>query len=145
MRQLGSDIDVEAARGDTPLTYFEYGTLAAQWICGASGLDVALLEVGLGGRLDAVNLVDADAAIVTTVDLDHLDWLGNDRSTIAREKAGIFRAGRPAIIAEDDPPPSLREEARRIGALEIVRGSDYGFDAAATGWRWWHRRWWGWG
>jgi len=149
LRIDGADIDdaalveaferVEAARGDTPLTYFEYGTLAALRICAASGLDLSLLEVGLGGRLDAVNLVDADAAIVTTVDLDHRDWLGNDRGTIAREKAGIFRAGRPAIIAEDDPPPSLREEARRIGALEIVRGRDYGFETAATGWRWWHR------
>lgn len=149
LRIDGADIDdaalveafarIEAARGDTPLTYFEYGTLAALRICAASSLDVALLEVGLGGRLDAVNLVDADAAIVTTVDLDHLDWLGNDRATIAREKAGIFRAGRPAVVAEADPPPSLRDAARRIGAQEVVRGSDYGFDAAAAGWHWWHR------
>lgn len=130
---------IEAARGDTPLTYFEYGTLAALWICAASRLDVALLEVGLGGRLDAVNLVDADAAIVTTVDLDHLDWLGKDRAAIAREKAGIFRAGRPAVIAEADPPPRLHEEARRIGAREFVRGSDYGFDTGESGWIWWHR------
>jgi dihydrofolate synthase/folylpolyglutamate synthase len=151
LRIDGADIDdgalveafdrIEAARGDTPLTYFEYGTLAALSICAARNLDVALLEVGLGGRLDAVNLVDADAAIVTTVDLDHLEWLGEDRAAIAREKAGIFRAGRPAIIAEADPPPALRAEAQRIGAREVARGSDFGFeiDAGSAGWHWWHR------
>src|SRR5690606_27973872 len=82
---------VEAARGDTALTYFEYGTLAALWLFERAGLDLAVLEVGLGGRLDATNLVDADVAVITTVDLDHQDWLGSDREAIGREKAGIAR------------------------------------------------------
>src|SRR5690606_698896 len=83
---------VEAARGDTPLTYFEYGTLAALWLFQRSDLDLAVLEVGLGGRLDAVNVVDPDVAVITTVDVDHVDWLGSDRETIGQEKAGIARA-----------------------------------------------------
>ena len=83
---------VEAARGDTSLTYFEYGTLAALWLFDRAALDLAILEVGLGGRLDAVNLVDADVAVITTVDLDHQDWLGNDREVIGAEKAGIGRS-----------------------------------------------------
>jgi dihydrofolate synthase/folylpolyglutamate synthase len=99
----GADIDdagwidaferIESARGEIELTYFEFGTLAALWRFAQANLDVAILEVGLGGRLDAVNLIDADASIVTTVDLDHQDWLGNDRDSIGREKAGIFRTG----------------------------------------------------
>src|SRR5215813_13024802 len=89
---------IERARAEIALTYFEFGTLAALWIFAQSGLDAAVLEVGLGGRLDAVNIVDADAAIVTTVDLDHQDWLGNDRDSIGREKAGIARPGRPAVV-----------------------------------------------
>ena len=107
VRVLGVDADdaalvdaferIEAAREEIALTYFEFGTLAALWIFAQSKLDVAVLEVGLGGRLDAVNIIDADVAIVTTVDLDHQDWLGNDRDSIGREKAGIFRVGRPAM------------------------------------------------
>ena len=107
---------IEQVRGDTPLTYFEFGTLAALLIFTESSLDVAVLEVGLGGRLDAVNIIDADASIVTTVDLDHQDWLGCDREAIGREKAGIFRAERPAIIGELDPPHALIDEAQRLGA-----------------------------
>src|SRR5690606_34001341 len=104
-----------AGTGDpVPLTYFEFGTLAALVLFADSGIDVALLEVGLGGRLDATNLVDADAATVTTVDPDHQDWLGDGRDAIGREKAGIFRAGRPAIIGEADPPAGLLEAAARI-------------------------------
>ena len=108
-----------------PLTYFEFGTLAALWIFAHAGLDVAVLEVGLGGRLDAVNIVDADVAIVTTVDLDHQDWLGDSRDAIAREKAGIFRADRPAVIGDADAPPALVAAARAISARPIVAGSDY--------------------
>jgi dihydrofolate synthase/folylpolyglutamate synthase len=136
---------IEAARvaaagtgADIALTYFEYGTLAALWIFAHAALDVAVLEVGLGGRLDAVNIVDADASIVTTVDLDHQDWLGDDRESIGREKAGIFRAGRPAIVAESVPPASLLDEARRVGANLRRAGRDYAFEIAADGHWTWH-------
>jgi dihydrofolate synthase/folylpolyglutamate synthase len=120
------------------LTYFEYGTLAALWIFSHARLDVALLEVGLGGRLDAVNLIDADAAIVTTIDLDHQDWLGADRDSIGREKAGIFRPGVPAIVGESDPPKALLDAATRIGARLQVAGRDFRFDrrAGRAGWHW---------
>jgi dihydrofolate synthase/folylpolyglutamate synthase len=101
-----------------------------------SGLDVALLEVGLGGRLDAVNLVDAVAAIVTTIDLDHQDWLGDDRDSIGREKAGIFRRGRPAVIADPSPPDGLVDAARDIGANVVRAGVDFRIERDASGWRW---------
>lgn len=128
---------VEDARADIPLTYFEYGTLAALWLFQRARLDLAILEVGLGGRLDAVNLVDADVAVITTVDLDHQDWLGEDRETIGGEKAGISRAGRPLILGEDDPPASVLRHAYRIGASAIRAGSDYLFEQAAPhGWQW---------
>ena len=110
---------VEDARGDVPLTYFEYGTLAALWVFARAGLDVMILEVGLGGRLDAVNVVDADVAVVTSIDLDHMDYLGPTREDIGREKAGIFRPGRPAICAEPDPPASLLDARRAAGARSI--------------------------
>jgi dihydrofolate synthase / folylpolyglutamate synthase len=127
---------IEVARLDMPLTYFEFGTLAALWIFAQSGLDVAVLEVGLGGRLDAVNIIDADAAIVTTVDLDHQDWLGNDRESIGREKAGILRSAQPAIIGMRDPPASLLAEARRVGARPVRAGADYEVIRHAPGWQW---------
>jgi dihydrofolate synthase/folylpolyglutamate synthase len=127
---------IEAARGEIALTYFEYGTLAALLIFADAELDVAVLEVGLGGRLDAVNLIDADAAIVTTVDLDHQDWLGNDRDSIGREKAGIFRAGRPAIVGELAPPDGLLDEARRIGADLRIAGSAFRVEVRDRDWIW---------
>lgn len=130
---------VEAARGDVTLTYFEFGTLAALDIFARAGLDVALLEVGLGGRLDAVNIIDADCAVVVTVDLDHMDYLGPDRESIGREKAGIFRAGKPAIVGETDPPASLLEHARAIGAQVEVLGRDFGWSPESGALRWWHR------
>jgi len=102
---------VEAARGDTPLTYFEFGTLAALHVFDAARVEVAILEVGLGGRLDAVNIVDTDCAIVASVDLDHQAYLGNDRESIGFEKAGIFRPARPAIFGDLDPPKRLAEHA----------------------------------
>ncbi len=116
---------IQAARGDIALTYFEFGTLAALWCFAQARLDVAILEVGLGGRLDAVNIIDADASIVTTVDLDHQDWLGNDRDSIGREKAGIFRADRPAIIGELDPPAGLLDAAAALGARVLQAGRDF--------------------
>ncbi len=128
---------VDAARGDTPLTYFEYGTLGALWLFERSGLDLAVLEVGLGGRLDAVNLVDPDVAVVTTVDIDHVDWLGHDREAIGAEKAGIARAWKPLVLGEVDPPSSVLRHAYAIGANAIRLGSDFFHEPVdATQWRW---------
>ena len=127
---------IEAARGEIALTYFEYGTLAALLLFADAGLDVALLEVGLGGRLDAVNIIDADAAIVTTIDLDHQDWLGNDRDSIGREKAGIFRNDRPAIVGENDPPRGLLDEAARVGAVLSLAGRDFHVHVRSQDWTW---------
>ena len=98
---------VEAARGDVPLTYFEYGTLAALAAFEAAGTDCVLLEVGLGGRLDATNVLDADGMIITSVSLDHEEWLGSDVESIGREKAGIMRQGRPAVFGGSEPPESV--------------------------------------
>jgi dihydrofolate synthase/folylpolyglutamate synthase len=125
---------IEAVRQDTPLTYFEFGTLAALWLFARARLDAMVLEVGLGGRLDAVNIVDADVAVVTTVAIDHVDYLGATREDIAREKAGIFRGGRVAICADVEPPSSLIEHARAIGARLLRRGVD--FDCVAEGRQW---------
>ena len=128
---------VEAARGDTSLTYFEYGTLAALWLFDRAALDLGILEVGLGGRLDAVNLVDADVAVITTVDLDHQDWLGNDREVIGAEKAGIARAWKPLVLGDDDPPSSVLGRAYRIGASAIRANCDFFFEPIdAAQWRW---------
>ena len=133
---------VEAARGDVPLTYFEYATLCALWLFQRAGLDLAVLEVGLGGRLDAVNLVDADAAVITTVDLDHQDWLGHDTEAIGFEKAGIYRPGRPAFCADPLPPQSLLGHAAAISADLRLVGRDFGFERDTENrlqWRWWCR------
>ncbi|HET9339251.1 MAG TPA: Mur ligase family protein, partial [Casimicrobiaceae bacterium] len=99
-----------------PLTYFEFGTLAALWLFARAELDVAILEVGLGGRLDAVNIVDADVAVVTSIDLDHIEYLGPTREAIGREKAGIFRALVPAVCGDADPPASLVAHSQSLGA-----------------------------
>jgi dihydrofolate synthase/folylpolyglutamate synthase len=127
---------IETARGDLPLTYFEFGTLAALLVFADAGLDVAILEVGLGGRLDAVNLVDADVAVVTTIALDHQDWLGDSLDGIGREKAGVARAGRVAIVGQIDPPAGLTGELARIGALVRHAGIDFRLDVDAQGWHW---------
>jgi dihydrofolate synthase/folylpolyglutamate synthase len=128
---------VEDARGDIPLTYFEFGTLAAFHAFAGASLDAAILEVGLGGRLDAVNVVAADVAVVTSIDLDHMDYLGPTRDDIAREKAGIFRAGRPVVCAEPDPPSSLTGHARALGSPVTQIGRDYGFVPEDRQWRYW--------
>lgn len=125
---------VEAARGRTPLTYFEYGTLAALWIFAERGVEAAILEVGLGGRLDAVNIVDADAAIVASVDLDHQAYLGPDRESIGFEKAGIYRGGRPAIFGDADPPRRLLDHAAAIGADLQVLGRDFRYERSERQW-----------
>ncbi|WOS43032.1 bifunctional tetrahydrofolate synthase/dihydrofolate synthase [Xanthomonas rydalmerensis] len=128
---------VEAARGETALTYFEYGTLAALWLFQQAKLGLAVLEVGLGGRLDAVNLVDADVAVITTVDIDHTDWLGSDREAIGAEKAGIARPWKPLVLGEIDPPSSVLRRAYAIGANAIRAGSDFFHEQIdAERWRW---------
>lgn len=128
--------EVEAARGTTPLTYFEFGTLAALWLFAAADLDLVVLEVGLGGRLDAVNLIDADVAVVTSIGLDHTAWLGDTLDAIAREKAGIFRADRPAIIAQREAPHALAEAALERGARPLQLGRDFDHEPGAGGWIW---------
>ena len=128
---------IEAARGDTSLTYFEFGTLAAVMAFGEAGVDVAILEVGLGGRLDAVNVFDADCALVASVDLDHQEYLGDTREAIGLEKAGIFRAGRPAVCADAEPPTTLVAHAREIGADLMVIDCDFGYVAEPQQWRYW--------
>lgn len=126
---------VEAARGDTQLTYFEYGTLAALLAFAEAGVEVAVLEVGLGGRLDAVNAFDADAALVASVDLDHMQYLGDTREAVGYEKAGIFRKGRPAVCADRDPPASLQAHAAAVGANLQLIGRDFDYETTAGGWR----------
>lgn len=128
---------VEAARGEVPLTYFEFGTLAALDVFRRREVDALVLEVGMGGRLDAVNALDADAAVVTSVDLDHTDWLGDDREQIGREKAGIFRPGRVAVCADADPPAGVLAVARDTGARLYRAGRDFGYRSAPGCWDWW--------
>lgn len=128
---------VEAARAGTPLTYFEFGTLAALWLFARRPLDALILEVGLGGRLDAVNVVDPDVAVVTTIAIDHVDYLGPTREDIGREKAGIFRAGKVAVCADRDPPATLIEHAAAIGARLVRIGPDYGYAAHGAQWDYW--------
>jgi dihydrofolate synthase/folylpolyglutamate synthase len=128
---------VEAARqaaGDVALTYFEFGTLAAWEVFAASRVQAIVLEVGLGGRLDAVNVYDADAAVVTGIALDHTDYLGPDREHIGFEKAGIFRSGRPAICADARPPQTLVAHALEIGADLTLIGRDFGYVRAPSAW-----------
>ena len=128
---------IDEARGDISLTYFEFGTLAAFEIFRDANVDVMVLEVGLGGRLDAVNLLDADVAVVTSVDLDHQSWLGNDRDSIGREKAGIYRTGRPGLCADPEPPLGLLDTAAQMGVTLQCAGDAFGFKARAEDWCWW--------
>jgi dihydrofolate synthase / folylpolyglutamate synthase len=125
---------VEGVREDVALTYFEFGTLAALWLFARAGLDVWVLEVGLGGRLDAVNIIDADVAVVTSIAVDHVDYLGTTRESIGAEKAGIFRAHHAAICGDRDPPQSLLAQAERVGASLVRIGVDYDFTASARQW-----------
>ncbi|WP_039058803.1 bifunctional tetrahydrofolate synthase/dihydrofolate synthase [Enterobacter sp. Bisph1] len=126
--------EIEAARGDISLSYFEYGTLSALWLFKQAQLDVVILEVGLGGRLDATNIVDADVAAVTSIALDHMDWLGPDRESIGREKAGVFRAGKPAVVGEPDMPYTIAEVAQEKGALLMRCGVDWHYQVNADSW-----------
>ncbi len=143
VRISGSELDdaslceafaaVEAARWQVPLTYFEFGTLAALWLFARAHVEVAVLEVGLGGRLDAVNAVDPDCAVLTSVGIDHIDYLGADRESIGREKAGVFRSGKPAVIAEPDPPQSVLAAE----GLKLFIRRDFGYEAEQGQWTYW--------
>jgi dihydrofolate synthase/folylpolyglutamate synthase len=128
---------VEAAREGVPLTVFEYGTLAALHVFEAARPDIAILEVGMGGRLDAVNVVDPDVAVIATLDIDHVEFLGGTREQIAREKAGIMRANRPAVCSDPCAPQSLVETAHTIGAHLSLLGQSFHFADHGTHWTWW--------
>lgn len=125
---------VDQARGQVSLTYFEFTTLAILWLFARAGLDAMVLEVGLGGRLDAVNIVDADCAIVTSIDLDHTEWLGNTREAIALEKAHVFRCGRPAICSDPSAPQTLIDHAESIGADLWLFGRDFNYSGDRQQW-----------
>ncbi|WP_326542586.1 bifunctional tetrahydrofolate synthase/dihydrofolate synthase [Pseudorhodoferax sp.] len=127
---------VEAARGDISLSYFEFTTLAILGCMADAGLDLAVLEVGLGGRLDAVNVIDADCAVITSIDLDHMEFLGPDRESIGFEKAGILRPGRPAIVSDPVPPASIARHAQAIGADLWQSGVDFNFSGDQQQWAW---------
>ena len=130
---------IEDARGLTTLSYFEYSVVAALLHFVRNKAELALLEVGLGGRLDAVNTIDADASLVVSVELDHQDWLGKDRESIGREKAGIFRPGRPAVVADRNPPESLLIHAQQLGSSLRLIGRD--FDSSGTRGTWNYKGW----
>ena len=128
--------DVDDARGDTSLTYFEFATLAALLVFRTRAVDVLVLEVGLGGRLDAVNIVDPTVAVITRIDLDHQAWLGSDRGSIAREKAGILRRGVPAVLGDPGPPQELIESAAASGSEPVLRlGREFGFESQGDHWQ----------
>ena len=127
---------VERARGEISLTYFEFTTLAIMGLMAASSLDAAILEIGLGGRLDAVNIIDPSCAVITSIDLDHMELLGPDRETIGREKAGIMRTGRPVVVSDPVPPQSVIDRARGIGADLWRLGEDFNFSGDKLQWGW---------
>jgi dihydrofolate synthase/folylpolyglutamate synthase len=129
---------IDSVRAQTSLTYFEFGTLAALDIFERSDIDVAVLEVGLGGRLDAVNMLDADAALVTSIDIDHTDWLGETRESIGREKAGICRRDRPLVISDPEPPASVLQVAADVDARVVCLTRDYDYSIEHDGWSWRH-------
>ncbi len=129
---------VMAQQDPISLTYFEYGTLAALDIFRERQVDAMVLEVGLGGKLDAVNILDADVSVITSIDIDHKEWLGDNREDIGFEKAGIYRAGRAAICADDQPPQKLLDYANHLGAKLLLKGRDFDFEVGADQlWSWW--------
>lgn len=127
---------LEAGRGDIPLTYFEYGTVSALQLFKNAKLDVVILEVGLGGRLDATNIVDANVAVVTSIALDHTDWLGSDRESIGREKAGVFRGQTPAVVGEPDMPQSIADVAAEKGSELYRVGENWRYAVEGDSWSW---------
>lgn len=128
--------EIESSRGDIPLTYFEFATLAAAAVFQRANVDYAVMEVGMGGRLDAVNALPIDAALVTNVGLDHTQWLGRDREAIGREKAPIMRGGKAAVYNDPSPVGSVVEHAERVGAFLLLAGRDYDCEVLEQGWRW---------
>jgi dihydrofolate synthase / folylpolyglutamate synthase len=127
---------IDAERGDVSLSYFEFGTLAALDIFIGAKVDIQVLEVGLGGRLDAVNIVDADVAIISSIDIDHVDWLGKTREAIGREKAGIFRKNVPAIIGDTNPPQSLSESGKEKQAQLFYINQNFSYEKSSESWNW---------
>ncbi len=127
---------IDHARGAISLTYFEFGTLAAMDVFHRANLDVAVFEVGLGGRLDAVNCLDADVALISSIDLDHTQWLGSDRESIAREKAGIFRKHKPAVCSDPHPPATIMECAEKISATLYIPDRDFNYQLTGDHWSW---------
>lgn len=125
------------AQSEISMSYFEYSTLGSAWIMQRAGVEVAILEVGLGGRLDATNVFDPDCAVITSVDLDHMHFLGDNRESIGREKAGVARAGKPLVVGDPMPPNSIAEYAQEIGAQLWQQGKDFHFDGDQQQWRWW--------
>ena len=127
---------IDRARGDISLTYFEFGTLAALDLFRQHNVEIAILEVGLGGRLDAVNILDADAALISSIDLDHQQWLGNTRESIGREKAGIFRNMAPAVCSDPNPPQTIIDCASALGTPLSLAGQDFSYETTENGWNW---------
>lgn len=127
---------IDAVRDDLALTYFEWSTLCALWLFQQAQLDVVILEVGLGGRLDAVNIIDADVALITTIDYDHMDWLGEDLESIGYEKAGIMRPGKLVVLGDPDMPETIQRHAVQIGASVLQYGHDYDIHNNDQGWIW---------
>ena len=123
---------IDQARDNVPLTYFEFGTLAALVVFKRFNVDIAVLEVGLGGRLDAVNVIDADVAVITSIGIDHIDWLGDDVELIGREKAGIMRAGKPAVIGFFNPPESVLTYGEQLNVKQFRLGQDYLYQCLAN-------------
>lgn len=134
-QHISSFDSLNQGRGETSLTFFEFSTLSALQLFKQSDLDVVILEVGLGGRLDATNIVDADVAVLTSIALDHTDWLGPDRESIGREKAGIFRQGKPAVVGEPDMPVTISKVAQDKGAILLARGKEWSYSASSHSWQ----------
>lgn len=135
-RIMTAFLRIEAARDGTSLSFFEFGTLAALEIFSGESLDIRILEVGLGGRLDAVNIVDADISLIATIDIDHQEWLGNSREEIGHEKAGILRGGRPSVIADPDVPVTVLKVARTLSTPLYRQGHEFGFKRVEDTWTW---------
>ncbi|MGJ0486557.1 MAG: bifunctional tetrahydrofolate synthase/dihydrofolate synthase [Methylomicrobium sp.] len=127
---------IESIRQNTSLSYFEFSTLAALDIFSQSRVDIQILEVGMGGRLDAVNIIDSDVALISSIGIDHVDWLGETREAIGTEKAGIFRAGAPAIVGDPEPPLSLLQCATDRNAPLFCIGREFGYQKAENSWHW---------